>query len=158
MRKPADGPGKEEYLNSEKYEVKHWDVNRGDSLAPLMGRINAIRRENPALQSNEGLRFHDTGNDWLLAYSKVTADLSNAMLMVVNLDPTHVQSGMVTLPLEELGVASQYQYEVDDLLTGARYVWTGPRNYVELNPGGLPAHILRVARNVRREQDYDYYV
>jgi starch synthase (maltosyl-transferring) len=75
----------------------------------------------------------------------------------VNLDPVHVQSGMVELPLEDLGIDRNIPFEVDDLLTGARYVWTGPRNYVELNPHTLPAHILRLARNVRREQDFPYY-
>jgi starch synthase (maltosyl-transferring) len=151
-------PGKEEYLNSEKYEIKHWEVDRPDSLAPLMARINAIRRENPALQTNDGLSFHDTGNDVLIAYSKVTPDLSNAILMVVNLDPVHVQSGMIEVPLDSFGLDPGHPYEVDDLLTGSRYVWNGPRNYVELNPHELPAHILRIARNVRREQDYDYYL
>jgi starch synthase (maltosyl-transferring) len=151
-------PGKEEYLNSEKYEIKHWDINRPDSLAPLMATINRIRRENPALQTNDGLTFHGTGNDLLIAYSKVTPDQSNALLIVVNLDPVHVQSGMVDLPLDALGLDPGHPYEVDDLLTGSRYVWNGPRNYVELNPDVLPAHILRIARNVRREHDYDYYV
>jgi starch synthase (maltosyl-transferring) len=151
-------PGKEEYLNSEKYEIKHWDINRPDSLAPLMASINRIRRENPALQTNDGLTFHGTGNDLLIAYSKVTPDQSNALLVVVNLDPAHVQSGMVDLPLDALGLDPGHPFEVDDLLTGSRYVWNGPRNYVELDPQVLPAHILRIARNVRREQDYDYYV
>jgi starch synthase (maltosyl-transferring) len=151
-------PGKEEYLNSEKYEIKHWDVDSRDSLAPLMASINRIRRNNTALHSNEGLRFHDTGNDLLIAYSKTTEDLSNAVLVVVNLDPVHTQSGMVDLPLDTLGIDPQFPYEVDDLLTGSRYVWNGPRNYVELNPHALPAHIMRITRNVRREQDYDYYV
>jgi starch synthase (maltosyl-transferring) len=123
-----------------------------------MARINAIRRENPALQTNEGLRFHDTGNDMLIAYSKVTEDWSNALLMVVNLDPAHVQSAMVEVPLDLFGLERDHPYEVDDLLTGARYVWNGPRNYVELHPDQIPAHILRIARNVRSEQDYDYYV
>lgn len=150
-------PGKEEYLNSEKYEIKHWDVEDPSSLAPLITRVNAARRDNAALQTNEGLRFHDTGNEQLIAYSKTTEDLSNALLMVVNLDPVHVQSGMVELPLEDLGIDRNIPFEVDDLLTGARYVWTGPRNYVELNPHTLPAHILRLARNVRREQDFPYY-
>jgi starch synthase (maltosyl-transferring) len=150
-------PGKEEYLNSEKYEIKHWDVEDPSSLAPLITRVNAARRDNAALQTNEGLRFHDTGNEQLIAYSKCTEDLSNALLMVVNLDPVHVQSGMVELPLEDLGIDRNIPFEVDDLLTGARYVWTGPRNYVELNPHTLPAHILRLARNVRREQDFPYY-
>lgn len=150
-------PAKEEYLNSEKYEIKHWDVDRPDSLAGLIGKVNRIRHDNPALQSNESLRFYPTSNEKLIAYSKSTEDLSNVILAVVNLDSEYTQSGMVELPLAELGIDPHQPYEVHDLLTDTRYVWVGPQNYVELNPHILPAHIFSLRRRVRSEQDFDYY-
>ncbi|MEO8287169.1 MAG: alpha-1,4-glucan--maltose-1-phosphate maltosyltransferase [Chloroflexota bacterium] len=150
-------PGKEEYLNSEKYEIKHWDVTRPDSLAWLVSRLNSIRRENMALHSNESVRFYQTGNDAIIAYSKTTEDLSNVILTVVNLDPDHMQSGVLELPLEELGIDPVQPYQVHDLLTDNRYIWSGSHNYVELNPNPLPAHVFRVRKRVRSEQDFDYY-
>ncbi len=137
-------PGKEEYLNAEKYEIKHWDIERPDSLNSLIARVNRARRENPALERDTGLRFHQLDNDQLIAYTKVTDDLSSVILVIVNLDPRYTQSGWVTLPLEELGVDARQPYEVHDLLTEARYVWHGARNYVELQPSRVPAHSFRV--------------
>jgi starch synthase (maltosyl-transferring) len=136
--------GSEEYLNSEKYEIREWDLDRPESLAELIGLVNKIRRENPALQSNRRLRFHPIENDALIAYSKASADGVNIVLTVVNLDPYHTQSGMVSLPLEELGLDPALGYQAHDLLSGARYTWYGPRNYVELNPFAVPGHVLRL--------------
>jgi len=132
----------EEYLNSEKYELRHWDLQRPDSLAPLITRINHIRRANPALQSDWSLRFHATDNDQLLCYSKTAG--SNGVLMVVNLDTRFTQSGWVDLDLAALGLAADAAYEVHDLLTGARYTWRGARNFVRLDPRAGPAHILQL--------------
>ena len=99
-------PGSEEYLNSEKYEIKTWDLQNPSSLKPLITRLNQIRQENPALQSNERLHFHPTDNPSLICYSKRTADGSNLILVVVNLDPFYVQSGWVDLDLDVLGLGS----------------------------------------------------
>ena len=151
-------PGKEEYLDSEKYEIKRWHVNDPDSLAPLISRVNQIRRENPALHSNEHLRFHPTSNDRLIAYTKSNDTMSNLLLMVVNIDPAWTQSGQVEMPLEELGIDPQHPFEVHELLTDTRYLWSGRRNYVELNPHTVPAQIFRLRRHVRTEQDFDYYL
>lgn len=148
----------EEYLNSEKYELKDWDIDRADSLKDLISRVNRIRRENPALQGNDTLRFHSTDNDQIICYSKHSADYSNLIIMVVNLDSRHTQSGWVELPLQEWGLEAEKPYQMHDLLTDARYMWHGPRNYVELNPNFLPAHILRVRRKIRAEQDFDYFL
>ena len=137
-------PGKEEYLDAEKYEIKHWEIERPDSLNSLIARVNRARRENAALARDAGLRFHPLDNDQLIAYTKATNDLSNVILIIVNLDPRYTQSGWVTLPLEELGLDARQPYEVHDLLTDARYVWRGPRNYVELHPSTVPAHVFRV--------------
>jgi starch synthase (maltosyl-transferring) len=151
-------PGKEEYLNSEKYEIKHWDVTRPDSIAGLVSRVNQIRKENPALHSNESVQFHPTSNDSIIAYTKSTDDLSNVILTVVNIDPDHTQSGMVELPLEELGIDAQQPYQVHDQLTDNRYMWSGRQNFVQLDPKAIPAHIFRLRRRVRTEKDFDYYV
>jgi starch synthase (maltosyl-transferring) len=135
-------PGGEEYLNSEKYEIKHWDLDAPTSLKSYITQVNAIRRANKALQSNDGLTFHPTDNDYLICYSKVTKDGSNRILVAVNLDPFNVQAGFATLDLPALGLAADTPFEVHDLLTGNRYPWVGARNYIELRPAELPAHIF----------------
>jgi starch synthase (maltosyl-transferring) len=137
-------PGGEEYLNSEKYELKHWDLDSPTSLKAYIARVNAIRKENRALQGNEGLRFHPTDNDFLICYSKATKDFSNRILVVVNLDPFNVQRGFVTLELDALDLAADATFEVHDLLTDNRYSWTGARNYIELRPAELPAHVFLI--------------
>jgi len=142
----------EEYLDSEKYEIKRWDIERQDSLKGIISLINKARRENPALQSDQSLRFHAVDNDQLICYSKCTQDYSNVVLVVVNLDYRYQQSGWVTLSLDELGIAQDQQYQVHDLLDDATYTWKGPRNYVELNPVKLPAHIFRVEKRSRRKR------
>jgi starch synthase (maltosyl-transferring) len=137
-------PGSEEYLNSEKYEIKAWDRSRPDSLRELIARLNRIRHENPALQRDWSLRFHPIDNDQMICYSKWQDD--NLILTVVNLDPYNVRSGWVDLPLADLGIPAGEEFLVDDLLGGGRYMWKGPRNYVELSPHTLPAHLFRVHR------------
>ncbi|CAN5870897.1 alpha-1,4-glucan--maltose-1-phosphate maltosyltransferase [soil metagenome] len=149
--------GSEEYLDSEKYQIRHWDLDAPGNLRDFIARINAIRRENPALQSNEGLRFHHIDNDQLLIYSKATADLSNVILVAVNLDPYHTQSGWVQIPPADLGLDADAGFQVHDLLSDARYLWHGEWNYIELNPHASPAHIFRVRRRVQTERDFDYY-
>jgi starch synthase (maltosyl-transferring) len=150
-------PGAEEYLHSEKYELRHWDLERADSLAPFIARVNAARREHPALQSNDGLAFVTTDNDQLIAYTKTAAD-GSGVLVVVNLDPHHVQSGWLELDPAELGVAADRPYQVHDLLSGARFLWSGRRNFVQLDPARSPAHLFRIRRRVRTERDFDYFL
>jgi starch synthase (maltosyl-transferring) len=137
--------GSEEYLNSEKYEIKQWELDRPDSLKDFIAQVNGIRRENPALQSDWSLSFHQVDNEQLICYSKGTDDLSNVIVVVVNLDPHYTQSGWVELDLDKLGVDPHQPYQVHDLLTDARHLWQGRRNYVELNPHVMPAHIFRIA-------------
>jgi starch synthase (maltosyl-transferring) len=150
--------GSEEYLDSEKYQIRVWPVDRADHLRDFIARVNRIRRENPALHFNTNLCFHSVDNDMLLCYSKATADRSNVILVVVNLDPHHVQSGWVNLPLAEIGLDPEQPYQAHDLLSDARYLWSGERNYVELNPHVVPAHIFRLRKRVRSERDFDYYM
>ena len=151
-------PGSEEYRDSEKYQVRRWDLDRPDSLRDFIARVNAIRRDNPALQQDWNLRFHSIENDKLLCYSKATDDRSDILVVVVNLDPFHRQSGWLELPLEFLGVKPDRPYQVHDLLSDARYLWDGARNYVELDPATAPAHVFRLRRRVHREHDFDYYL
>ncbi|MBI2877253.1 MAG: alpha-1,4-glucan--maltose-1-phosphate maltosyltransferase [Candidatus Tectomicrobia bacterium] len=151
-------PGREEYLNSEKYEIKTWERNQPGNLRELIARVNRIRRENPALQTTWNVRFYEVDNEALIAYEKATEDLSNVLIIVVNLDPFHTQSGRIRIPLEELGIAVGQPYLVDDLLSHDQYIWQGAWNFVELNPQLLPACIFRVRRRLRREQDFDYFM
>jgi starch synthase (maltosyl-transferring) len=151
-------PGSEEYLNSEKYEIKAWDFDRPDSLKDIIARVNRIRRENPALHCDWGLHFHAVANDQLLCYSKHSEDQTDVILVVVNLDPHHTQSGWVELSAEAVDVPREGHYQVHDLLSDSRYLWHGPRNFVELNPSVVPAHIFRLRRRVRTERDFEYYL
>lgn len=150
--------GGEEYLNSEKYELKEWPLDDSGSLEPLIAKVNAIRRENAALQSNDLLAFHLTDNPQLLAYSKRTADRENIILTVVNLDPHHLQEGTTALDLKELGVEESDTFQVHDLLSGARYLWRGKENLVRLDPQHVPVAIFRLRRRVRSEHDFDYFM
>lgn len=147
--------GSEEYLDSEKYEVKHW-AQTDDDLAELIALVNKIRHENAPLQQNATLRFHDTTNDQLVCYSKTAAE--NAILVIANLDPHNTQSGYVELDLEALHLDPARPFQVHDLLSGARHSWTGSRNYVQLNPHVVPAHIFRIRRRVRTERDFEYFL
>jgi starch synthase (maltosyl-transferring) len=154
----AREPGSEEYLDSEKYQVRRWHLRDPRSLADLIARINRIRRDNPALQSDWSLEFHRIDNDQLICYSKRTEDLSNIVLVVANLDPHHVQSGYVELPLERFDLDVSRPYQVHDLLSGARYLWHGTRNFVALDPQRSPAHVFRLRRRVATERDFDYFM
>jgi starch synthase (maltosyl-transferring) len=136
--------GSEEYLDSEKYQIRVWDREDANSLKDLITHVNGVRRGSAALQSNNGVHFHRVDNEQLVAYSRVTDDHSDMMLMVVNLDPHNMQAGWVDVVLAEFGLGSEESFQVHDLLTDAQYVWHGARNFVQLNPTVLPAHIFRV--------------
>ena len=150
-------PGSEEYLNSEKYELKQWDLDCPSSLKGLIARINRIRRENPALQSDVNLHFHDTDNPQVICYSKASGDLSDVVIVLCNLDPFHKQTGWIDLDLASLGLDAGHAFQAHDLLSDGRFLWRGSRNYFELTPESLPAHIMKVRRYVRTERDFDYY-
>jgi starch synthase (maltosyl-transferring) len=150
--------GTEEYLDSEKYQIRHWNLDDPDSLRDFLARLNEIRRQNPALGAHGVLRFLEIDNEQLLAYARSTPDLSETVIVVVNLSPHHVQSGWLELPLEELGIDSDLPFQADDLLGGARYLWHGARNYVELDPAVVPAHVFRLRRKLKTERDFDYFL
>lgn len=135
-------PHSEEYLDSEKYQLRHWNLQRSDNLKPLISRINWIRKENLALHSNQTLYFHFVDNAQLIAYSKRYQN--NIILTVVNLDPHHAQMGWVEIPLERWGIKPETAFQVKDLLTEQVYTWRGYRNFVQLDPKGLAAHIFQI--------------
>jgi starch synthase (maltosyl-transferring) len=138
---PAN-PGSEEYLNSEKYEIRHWNRSDEHTLAPLITQINRIRRDNPALHNDHSLHFHSVDNPKILCYSKSSGD--NRILVVVNLDPTVEQAGWTDLDLKRLGLHQDENFELEDLLTDIHFEWYDRKNYVSLRPDVMPAHIFRI--------------
>lgn len=145
-------PGKtesEEYLDSEKYEIRQRDRNAPNSLVPLITNVNNIRRANPALQSNGSLCFHPVDNPNLMCYSKSAPDGShgeNTILIAINLDPRNQQAGWIDLDLKALGIPFDQNFDVEDLLTGVHYTWHDRSNFVALRPDVQSAHIFRVTR------------
>ena len=150
--------GSEEYHDSEKYEIRHWDLQQPDSLQDMLARVNRMRQDNPALQSNQGRRFHPVDNPELLCYSKSTGDQSNVVVVVVNLSPYQAHSGWVEIQLDALGLDPRQPAQMHDELSNVRYLWHGARHYVELQPQVVPAHIFRVRRHLRTERDFEYYL
>ena len=151
-------PGKEEYMNSEKYELKNWNTDNPRSLKKIISRVNQIRRNNKALQNTHSLKFHEINNEALIAYSKSTDDFSNIILVVVNLDPYHTHSGWLKFPLHEFDMDHHTPYQVHDLIGGAYFLWSGEHNFVELNPGIMPVHLFKLRKKIRTEQDFDYFM
>ena len=151
-------PGSEEYLDSEKYQLQHWNLEQADSLWPLIARVNRIRRENPALHSDRSLSFCSIDNPQLIAYLKHDPASDNTILTVVNLDPHHAQSGWLDLDLTLLDIDADSVFQVHDLLSDQRYQWRGARNYVLLEPWRMPAHVFKLRRLVRSERDFDYFL
>jgi starch synthase (maltosyl-transferring) len=151
-------PGSEEYLDSEKYQLRAWNHDDPGSLVPFITRVNQIRRNNPALHADHSLRFLPIENDQLLAYSKTSDDGRNVVVTVVNLDPHNVQSGMVYLDPESIGVEATHPFQMHDLLSNQRFLWEGQSHYIRLDPHSVPAHVFVVRRRTRDERDFDYYL
>ncbi len=144
-------PGREEYLNSEKYEYKVWDWDRPGNIAGYVGQVNAIRRDHPALQEYDNLRFVHTSDDNVLAYYKATEDLGDIVLVIVNLDPFHTHHSTVSLPLERMGVEADGQVRAHELLSNETFLWTGGEQHVELDPNHNPAMIFSLHEWVHRD-------
>jgi starch synthase (maltosyl-transferring) len=148
----AARPGSEEYVDSEKYQIRIRDWNQAGNLKELIARVNDIRRAHPALQQNATLRFHATDNGALLWYSK--SDNTDRVFVVTNTDPHHMQHGWLEMPIAELGIPADTPYVVEDLLDGSQYTWQGAWNYVKLDPAERMAHIFVVVRvDVRVDRD-----
>jgi starch synthase (maltosyl-transferring) len=151
-------PGVEELAHNEKYQLRTWDLERPDSLRHVMARLNQIRRAHPALHDNRSLKFHATDNELLIAYSKRSPDGSDVVLCIVNLDPHHTHRGWVDLDLGELGLPHDEAYQVHDLLGDARFTWRGARNFVEIDPRVMSAHVFELRRFVRTENQFEYFL
>lgn len=152
------GPSSEDYLDSEKYQLRHWDWDPDAGLRPLIRRVNEIRHQNAALQDNAGLKFLDINNDNLIAYMKATEDGSNIIVTVVNLDPSNAQSGWLALNPRDIGIDDDKPFQMHDLLTDQRFIWQGSHHYILLEPSRMPAHVMAVRRRSRDERDFDYYL
>lgn len=137
-------PGKEEYVDSEKYEVKHWDWRQETRIKEVITRINHIRKDNPALHSTWNVSFADVENQNMIVYGKNDETTGNKIIVAVNMDPYNTQSSWVRIPLQELGIDAYRPYSVHDLISGSRYTWYGEWNFVELNPYQMPAHVFKV--------------
>ena len=135
-------PNKEEYLNSEKYEIRSWDWEKTNKLTYLISLVNRIRHENAALQTTNNLTFCQVNDDAIMAYLKTTG--TNRLLIIVNTDAYNRRAGLVQVPIWQLGIGHDQQYTVHDLLTGAYYTWQGEQNYVELDPYVLPMHLFKI--------------
>jgi starch synthase (maltosyl-transferring) len=151
-------PGREEYQDSEKYELKRWKRDVDWSLAELVTLLNRARRENQALQTTWNTEFFDVDNEYLLFYGKISKDGDNAIFVIVNLDPYHTQSGWVSMPIDRFGLEPAQPYLMHDLISSDKYIWNGERNYVQLDPHAMPAHVFRLHRRLRRESDFDYFM
>ena len=137
--------GKEEYFNSEKYEVRHYDWKRTNRMTDIMMMLNKARKENKALQSTWNIQFCTIENPNLIAYLKATDDLSNILLIVVNLDPNTPQSGYVQLPKSKLNLGDKINVKLHDLVTDEHYTWAQEWNFVEVNPNKMPFHLFKLS-------------
>ncbi len=149
---------KEEYWDSEKYQLKERDWNAPGNIKAIVTSLNRIRRENRALQQLRNLRFVPCDNDLVIAYSKSTVARDNCLLIVVNLDAWHQQDAFVTVPLEEFGLNESEWYQVHDLLSGDRYHWQGRRNFIRLSPHERMAHVFRIRRRMGSERHVDLFL
>jgi starch synthase (maltosyl-transferring) len=137
-------PGTEEYLDAEKYEIKVRDWSAPGNIADYIGRINRIRRENPALREYRNLRFYESDHDSVLFYGKRSADGLNTVWVAVNLDPFEAHEAVLTLPMQELGLGPEDRVQVHELIGDQRQLWRGPTHAIRLDPEREPAAIFRV--------------
>jgi starch synthase (maltosyl-transferring) len=151
-------PGTEEYLDSEKYQIRVRDWDRPGHIKDYVARLNRIRRENPALQTARNLRFHQADSAHVLFYSRMTEGRDNVVLVAVNLDPFAVHEATLHLPLDELGLTPDDTYEIHELLTDNRALGRGARQTVTLDPQVSPARIYQLERWRRRERDFQYFI
>ncbi len=151
-------PGSEEYVDNEKFQLRSWNLDDPSSLRDVIALVNRARRANPALQQTSRITFHTTDNDALLAFSKRTEDHANVVLVVANLDPAHTHAGWIDLDLAALGIGPAESFQVHDLFADARFLWSGARNYVSLDPKVFPVSLFVVRRKVRSEHDFEYFL
>ena len=131
-------------IRDRKYEVRHYDWKRTNRMTDIMSYLNKIRKENPALQSTWNTQFCAIENSQIVAYIKATDDLSNIILVVVNLDPNNGQNGFIQLPKERLKLTDKINVKLHDLITDEHYTWTQEWNFVDLNPNKMPFHLFKL--------------
>ncbi len=136
--------GREEYYNSEKYELRNYDWKRTNRMTDIMSLLNKIRKENAALQSTWNVQFCPIENNQIIAFIKATDDLSNIILVVANLDTNRGQSGYVQLPKERLKLTDKVNIKLHDLITDEHYTWTQEWNFVDLSPNKMPFHLFKL--------------
>ncbi|MEZ4599238.1 MAG: alpha-1,4-glucan--maltose-1-phosphate maltosyltransferase [Syntrophotaleaceae bacterium] len=151
-------PGREEYLDSEKYQIRRWNWDDPEHLRDLIARLNAIRRQNPVFHSTWNLHFCESDNDNIICYLKSDRTSGNHILTMVNMDPFNSQSGSVRVPVNALGIEEGHPFLVDDLLSESKNIWHTAWNQVELDPQDLPARVCRLYPRLRREQNFDYFM
>jgi len=150
-------PGKEEYLNSEKYDYKVWDWDRAGNIKNYIIKLNQIRETQPALKKYTNLEFYKADNDNIIFYGKHTEDFSNVILVIVNLDPYQKQECMVHLPIDKFGIKADENYQVYDLISEKTFYWNGSSNFVSLDPDKQSAHVFRLLKWSHHEQNFDYF-
>ncbi|MUP47323.1 alpha-1,4-glucan--maltose-1-phosphate maltosyltransferase [Gramella sp. BOM4] len=139
-------PGKEEYHDSEKYQIRHWDWKAENKLMRVIAKINQARKDNASLQQTNNIQFCDIHDDGLMAYYKYDQDKSNQTLMVVSLDPDNVKKNSVRVPRHEIGLYEGQALNVEDLITGNSYTWHDEWNYIELHPD-MPFHLFKIHKS-----------
>ena len=144
-------PGKEEYIDSEKYQFKGRDWNAPGNIKGYITQLNKIRKENRALRQYANLEIQQSENENILCFSKTTESLDDAILVAVTVDPYHQQTTFIHVPLSKFGITDSEPYIVEDLMTNERFVWTGSRNFIALDPHHRPAHIFRIRRRIGLE-------
>jgi len=150
-------PGREEYLDSEKYQFKGRDWNAPGNIKEFLTHLNRARTSQRALQTFENLKFLKVESDWILGYLKATPGLDNVIVAIVSLHPHQPNAGWVNLPLEQLEIGATEKYQMEDLLTGEHFFWSGARNFVAFDPGQRVAHLFRLRRWQGRELEAEIY-
>jgi starch synthase (maltosyl-transferring) len=150
-------PGKEEYLDSEKYEITVWDWDRPGHIVDYVTLLNRIRQENPALHELENLEFYESSNDQVLFYGKSTVDKKNSVLVAVNLSPFQSQDAHLRIPIAALGIKPDETYQLHNMITDQRDLMIGDSYILRLDPQVEPAAIFVVRRWTHREQEFDYF-
>ncbi len=150
-------PSTEEYLNSEKYQLRHWKFETEHTLQPLITKLNSIRKKYDVLQHTANLKFLEIDNDQILYYGKFNVNSNGGLLILVNLDPSNEQLGKFKIPLNQLGLYQKGSYQVQELLSDRYYIWEGETQTIKLNPQ-MPACIFLVQKKVKRELDFEYFL
>jgi len=150
--------GSEEYMNSEKYEIRKWDVDDKKSISGFIGKVNGIRNNNIIYQSNINFEFLNIDNESLLAFARYNDYFSDIHIIIINLDANWKQSGWLELPIDKFNIEREKPYQVYDKLNNNYYIWNGSKNYIELNPESKIAHVFEIRKLKRTEENFDYYV